>query len=175
MIRLDTCARCAIVDIMNTITINTEGMRYEDLAVLVRIRDRHLCQIKHFLPQRKTQCRDNTLEVHHITPKEEGGTNDPDNLILLCRKHHHLMRGTRERDTMIKLRGIIIEWGIVQGEMAGYLGVSQSAISQTLNSQNCSIVKARKIQQFLKTRTGQTFSIDELFSLVPFRARKKYK
>lgn len=28
------------------------------------------------------------LEVHHIKPVRDGGTNDPDNLVVLCPNHH---------------------------------------------------------------------------------------
>ena len=28
------------------------------------------------------------LEIHHIIAREDDGTNDPDNLILLCDGHH---------------------------------------------------------------------------------------
>ena len=28
------------------------------------------------------------LEVHHVTPLHAGGTNEPENLRVLCRKHH---------------------------------------------------------------------------------------
>jgi 5-methylcytosine-specific restriction endonuclease McrA len=48
------------------------------------------------------QCRicgtpgtgDNPLEVHHIRARIAGGTNDPENLVTLCRHHHRqLPRG----------------------------------------------------------------------------------
>ncbi len=36
-------------------------------------------------------CRNATwLEVHHLRPVSEGGTNDPDGLVLLCGAHHRL-------------------------------------------------------------------------------------
>lgn len=34
---------------------------------------------------------DTPLEVHHIIPREEGGPNKPNNLLVLCRNHHGLM------------------------------------------------------------------------------------
>jgi hypothetical protein len=30
------------------------------------------------------------IQVHHITPKSEGGTNDPNNVITLCPNHHKM-------------------------------------------------------------------------------------
>jgi len=42
-----------------------------------------------------------TLEVHHITPRAEGGTNDENNLIVLCNNHHHLAdRGAIPKDRL---------------------------------------------------------------------------
>ncbi|MEM5802956.1 MAG: HNH endonuclease signature motif containing protein [Candidatus Aenigmatarchaeota archaeon] len=39
-------------------------------------------------------CRENiALDVHHITPRAEGGTNKENNLIVLCPTHHRLARG----------------------------------------------------------------------------------
>lgn len=39
------------------------------------------------------------LEVHHITPREEGGTNNANNLVVLCPNHHRLARdGTIPRE-----------------------------------------------------------------------------
>ena len=46
-------------------------------------------------------CRKSSrLEVHHVTPIYEGGTNEPANLRVLCRKHHvreHYAAPTVER------------------------------------------------------------------------------
>ncbi|WP_079977819.1 HNH endonuclease [Halanaeroarchaeum sulfurireducens] len=40
--------------------------------------------------QRCEWCGDRSdhLEVHHIEPRSEGGSNEPDNLIVLCPNHH---------------------------------------------------------------------------------------
>jgi 5-methylcytosine-specific restriction endonuclease McrA len=41
------------------------------------------------------------LEVHHISPRAEGGTNDENNLIVLCNNHHHLAdRGATPKDRL---------------------------------------------------------------------------
>lgn len=32
--------------------------------------------------------RDNPVDVHHIIPRKDGGTNHPRNLVTLCEKHH---------------------------------------------------------------------------------------
>ena len=39
------------------------------------------------------------LEMHHIIPKAEGGTDDYDNLILLCPAHHQEMHN---RDSQLQ-------------------------------------------------------------------------
>ncbi len=49
---------------------------------LVRNLDHHRCCV------RNCTCRIN-LEVHHIVPRSQGGLDEPENLITLCRKHHN--------------------------------------------------------------------------------------
>jgi predicted restriction endonuclease len=47
---------------------------------------------------------DEVVEVHHIVPRREGGSDDPDNVVVLCPNHHALAdRG------MLQIRGIHIE------------------------------------------------------------------
>ena len=41
-------------------------------------------------------CSD-TLDVHHLIPREEGGTNDPENLITACHAHHPVVEALRRR------------------------------------------------------------------------------
>ena len=57
----------------------------------VMFRDGGLCQI----------CKGNGVEVHHIRPKQYGGTNDPRNLITLCHECHvavhHMLDGMMDR------------------------------------------------------------------------------
>jgi 5-methylcytosine-specific restriction endonuclease McrA len=49
----------------------------------VLARDRHRCR-------RKGCNHTRFLDIHHIIPRAEGGTNDPSNLITLCSGCHHL-------------------------------------------------------------------------------------
>jgi hypothetical protein len=42
------------------------------------------------------RCRnDRWLHIHHLRPVRNGGTNDPDNLTLLCAEHHDLVHQLR--------------------------------------------------------------------------------
>jgi 5-methylcytosine-specific restriction endonuclease McrA len=47
-------------------------------------------------------CREKiALDVHHITPREEGGTNRENNLVVLCPTHHRMARdGTIPRQRL---------------------------------------------------------------------------
>jgi len=59
------------------------GWRWTKLRALVIARDKGLCQM----------CRGEGMiragnECDHITPRSQGGTDDLDNLQLLCRAHH---------------------------------------------------------------------------------------
>ncbi len=45
------------------------------------------------------ECTAPTVDVHHITPKSLGGSDEPENLIGLCRKDHDLAAaGTLTRE-----------------------------------------------------------------------------
>jgi len=35
------------------------------------------------------------LDVHHILPREEGGTDEPSNLMVLCHSHHPQLEAMR--------------------------------------------------------------------------------
>jgi len=50
----------------------------------VLARDRHQCR-------RKGCNHSRFLEIHHLTPRTEGGTNDPENLVTLCTACHKLL------------------------------------------------------------------------------------
>lgn len=40
-----------------------------------------------------------TLDAHHIIPRDEGGTDDPDNGITVCHRHHPTAEAIRRRLT----------------------------------------------------------------------------
>jgi 5-methylcytosine-specific restriction endonuclease McrA len=55
-------------------------------------RDRRACRICGFTL---------ALNVHHVTPRAEGGTNDLDNVITLCPNHHAMVHaGKIKPDTL---------------------------------------------------------------------------
>jgi len=59
-------------------------------------RDRHRCQYP--------GCgRTRFLEVHHIAPRNRGGTNDPTNLITLCSACHHLHHARADHPPQLRL------------------------------------------------------------------------
>jgi hypothetical protein len=39
---------------------------------------------------------DTILDVHHIRPREEGGTDEDDNLMVLCHSHHPMLESIRK-------------------------------------------------------------------------------
>jgi hypothetical protein len=55
---------------------------YENVKSYVRARDKHTCQLC------KGKSQDPRLECHHLIPRTEGGTNIPQNLIVLCKTCH---------------------------------------------------------------------------------------
>ncbi|MFD4723055.1 HNH endonuclease [Streptomyces sp. NPDC058423] len=69
-------------------------LRYEILE-----RDKKTCQDCGRIPGQGV-----SLQVHHILPVHQGGTNDPDNLVTLCSECHggrHALMGTSVRDELL--------------------------------------------------------------------------
>lgn len=60
----------------------------EHVRLCVFLRDGRHCQVVGCDAKRN-------LEVHHVLPVAEGGTDDTDNLTVLCRKHHDLIEDDR--------------------------------------------------------------------------------
>jgi hypothetical protein len=64
--------------------------RWEDTRTRVLERDQHRCSGR-FLGG---ECSA-VLDVHHIVPRSEGGTDELDNLLTLCHKHHPMLEAIR--------------------------------------------------------------------------------
>lgn len=59
------------------------------------------------VPRRKRKCficgtRKN-LTRHHIKPKSEGGTDDKENILILCKEHHSNLHNPYKRKKTLKL------------------------------------------------------------------------
>jgi hypothetical protein len=65
-----------------TIHVNGKSSRKHK----VHHRDRGQCQFR--LPTGELCGASQWLHIHHIKPRAEGGTDDPENLITLCSSHH---------------------------------------------------------------------------------------
>jgi hypothetical protein len=68
--------------------------------LLITVRDGHRCKVGGCKATRG-------LQPHHIWPREQGGTDDVDNLVLLCNKHHDEIEADGNRHSMVE----IIGWG----------------------------------------------------------------
>jgi hypothetical protein len=64
-----------------------QTLEYANVKAFVRFRDKNTCQ------QCKGKSGNKRIEVHHIKPRGQGGSNRPDNLVCLCKtchdNHHH--------------------------------------------------------------------------------------
>lgn len=60
---------------------NYKGGKWKYIQGQTRIRDSYKCAICGF---------DMVTDIHHITPKSKGGTDNFDNLITLCPNHHRM-------------------------------------------------------------------------------------
>lgn len=54
-------------------------------------------------------CGEPMKDVHHIIPVREGGTNDEDNLICLCRSCHQKAHRSKYYDKIIKMAKIALK------------------------------------------------------------------
>ena len=71
----------------------------------VRARDRHFCQVP--------GCSRAAVHAHHIIPRSQGGSDDPENLISLCAAHHLFgIHGGRMRVTGTAPDKLIWEFGL---------------------------------------------------------------
>ena len=55
---------------------------FENTKMMIRNRDNYTCQYC------KNKCKDSNLDVHHIIFRSNGGSDEPENLITLCRTCH---------------------------------------------------------------------------------------
>ena len=72
------------------------GEEWEKVRMRILVRDGFTCQahrlglgdVEH-CSEDDPETRVRHLHVHHIKQRQHGGTHDPDNLITVCRLHHH--------------------------------------------------------------------------------------
>ena len=69
-------------DIQGTDYQNGDQKDFWNVREYVLYRDNHICQACN------GKSKDKILNVHHITPRADGGTDKPDNLITLCESCH---------------------------------------------------------------------------------------
>ena len=58
--------------------------------------------------------KESSLDIHHIIPKKEGGTNDNENLIMLCPNCHRIVhttnKYTREYLQSLSIDKVFVNW-----------------------------------------------------------------
>lgn len=74
------------------------GIDWEQLREMVLSRDGHECQ------EADGNC-DGPLQIHHHVPLSKGGTNDVDNLVTLCLRHHCFKHPHMRENSYGNLRG----------------------------------------------------------------------
>ena len=74
------------------------------IAVPKKIRDFLLVASKH----QCSICQSNTVEVHHIIPVVDGGTNDLENLMVVCPNHHRDFHD--DKSTIEQMRTYRTQW-----------------------------------------------------------------
>jgi len=77
----------------------------------IRARDRHFCQVP--------GCSRAAVHAHHIKPRSQGGSDDPENLISLCAAHHlYGIHGGRMRVTGTAPDKLVWEFGLRRSYVA---------------------------------------------------------
>jgi 5-methylcytosine-specific restriction endonuclease McrA len=77
----------------------------------IRARYRHFCQVP--------GCSRAAVHAHHIKPRSQGGSDDPENLISLCAAHHlHGIHGGRMRVTGTAPDKLVWEFGLRRSYVA---------------------------------------------------------
>ena len=94
---------------------------------LVFQRDHHRCSVP--------GCRSaQSLDIHHIVPRAQGGSHDPDNLTLLCAGHHRahhdglLVIGGRAPDIEVQWRTEIPRVGDSKAAQVPHVGDSDASV-----------------------------------------------
>lgn len=94
---------------------------FENVKSYIRSRDNYTCQ------SCKKSCLDNN-EVHHIIPRSKGGTDKPDNLILLCSKCHEKIHAELVKCPTVKSKNLK-QSGLLNSCMKKLFEILENAIS----------------------------------------------
>ena len=139
------------------IVINLNGLDKSAVKFLCKLRDGNQCQINKLLPH--ISCNSSSLlEIHHIKTQKNGGGDNPENLITLCAVHHSMIHKVASS----RLAAIMEEHSISQSDLAGALGVSQSAISQALVADNLTLRRAKDILGIINSLTKRSYNLYDL-------------
>ena len=90
-----------------------DKQKYYDKDKVKAINDSNICESAYFDIKAKNAykankpycevCGEPMKDVHHIIPVKDGGTNDEDNLICLCRSCHQKAHKSKSYDKIIKI------------------------------------------------------------------------
>jgi len=124
-----------------------EQYGYENVKAYVLARDQHQCQAG------KKGCKP-VLNVHHIKFKSQGGSDNPDNLMTLCEKHHEQLHAGKLKLNVKKHKSL---------KSATLMNIIRSQLLKTMQSAVETfgyITKAKRQEQNLeKTHTTDAFII----------------
>ena len=128
------------------------------------------------------------LHHHHVIPKVKGGTDDEDNFITLCEKHHHMIHNMRQDADMYELARIgrekarrsgvkfgrkpqyehlydeitklYLDWN-GYGTIAKSLGIKKSTVQIII--QRLGLIRGPKPIVYKKNKAGQYTLFEELY------------
>lgn len=83
------------------------------------------------------------LELHHIKPKSMGGSDAPENLVLLCSTHHKLLHSSGQ----VKKASAYIPYDLWVAYKEYELEQAKKGIKTTLNGLICELLMDRLFTQ----------------------------
>jgi len=140
---------------------------FDNTKAFVRWRDGNICQ------QCKGKSGSKKIEVHHIKPRSEGGTNHPTNLICLCHDCH-----TKHHKGVLKLKKFNVRLKTAQSlRSAAVMNATKDRIFEEIKKMfpNMTVRKTygyithknRVLNNLDKSHTNDALIISKNFNAVP--------
>jgi len=99
------------------------------MSIPQRIRDELLVEAQH----RCTICSERCFEIHHIVERADGGTDDPDNLLVLCpncHQHRYHRHNEFTRDQLLLYKANLKEFAEIERRLLQNLEDLRASIAE---------------------------------------------
>ena len=152
----------------NVMEINIKGMSSALVYALVFARDKKCCYKG--LHGKKCNIK-SRLEIHHIVGRANNGSNDPENLIALCARHHKILHSHKGKRQILLAKKLIIDSAVSMSAIAPLIGFSQPTLSQMLQKTPTILKRIIHFKNLLNSILKTSYSIEELFENITLPKR----